>query len=180
MCNGGCECGCAGTCDSVICGSTGGCCGACNACPPPPLPSCGCGGTLVDGETCLNQAYYLVATNSQTGQQGYFLFVFNYCILTTLTGTTFSSPSECVAQWISIYYQLDISNLWLYNYITNSPPSGVPMATQTGSGSGIDGYGYANNAFLWAIDVNYYQTNPFTACCDASAYPAGIYPSCST
>jgi hypothetical protein len=172
MGNCGCECGCWGICSSGYCELN-----ACNVCPP---PSCGCGGTLVDGETCLNQAYYLVATNIQTNQQAYFLFVFNYCILTTLTGTGFSSPSDCVSLWIQIYYGLDTTNEWIPNYITNSLPSGVPMASQMPSGTPINGYGYANNAFLWAIDVNYYQTNPFTACCSESAYPVGIYPSCST
>ena len=168
----GCECGCCAACVS------GDCWGACCVCP---TPTCGCGEPLSTGEYCLNQSYYLVATNSQTGQQAYFQFSFGYCILTSLTGTSFSSATECIAQWISIYYELDISNLWVYNYTTGSFPTGIPMATETGSGSSITGYGYATNSFLWAIDVEYYQTNPFTPYCgSSSAYPQGVYPQSST
>lgn len=167
----GCECNCCASCVS------GDCWGACCICPP---PTCGCGEPLSSGETCLNQAYYLVATNTQTGKQAYFQFNFGYVILTSLSGTSFSSAIDCIGQWIAIYYQLDISNLWVGNYVTGTFPTGIPAATETGTGSPITGYGYATNSFLWAIDVNYYQSNPFTpyGTC-SSQYPQGVYPSSS-
>jgi hypothetical protein len=54
------------------------------------------------------------------------------------------------------------------------------MSTETGSESPIARYGYANNSFLWAIDVNYYQTIPFTPYCGTSSgYPQRVYPQSS-
>lgn len=171
--NCGCKCGCWGSCSNGNCFDN-----ACCTCPP---PTCGCGEPLAEGETCLNQPYYLVATNTETGQQVYFQFNFEYVILTTLTGTTFSSPLDCISQWIAIYYQLDTGNWFVGDYITYNFPTGIPAATETGAGSPITGYGYATNSFLWAIDVNYYSPDPFTpyGTCN-SQYPQGVYPSSST
>jgi hypothetical protein len=170
----GCECGCWGVCDNGHCYD--------NACYVCPLPTCGCGQTLSTGEVCLNQSYYLVAINTQTGIQQFFQFIFGYCILTTLTGTTFSSPNDCIQQWMWLYFNLDGSYLWEPLYLTTTFPSGLTTATTDGLGNPVTGYGYAENAFLWAVDVNYLSKDPFTSyaipSCN-SQFPTSTYPSCS-
>ncbi len=152
---------------------------ACNTCAP---PTCGCGETISTGETCLNQAYYLVAINVETGNQQYFQFSFGYCILTTLSGTVFTNSNQCIEQWILIYYNLYGSSLWEPLYLTTTLPTGMTPATYDGLGNSVTGYGYSQNAFLWAIDVNYLQTNPFTSYAISgynSQFPTSTYPSCS-
>jgi hypothetical protein len=175
MGNCGCECGCWGVCyNHSYCEGN-----ACNTCS---LPTCGCGQTVSSGETCLNQPYYLVVTNAQTNEEAYFQFNFGYCILTILSGTGFSNPNECIQQWMWIYYNLDGSYLWYPLYLTTTLPSGLKPATTDGLGNPVTGYGYAQNAFLWAVDVTYLSKDPFTSYAISGCntqFPTSTYPSCS-
>uniref|UniRef100_A0A6C0ISL9 Uncharacterized protein n=1 Tax=viral metagenome TaxID=1070528 RepID=A0A6C0ISL9_9ZZZZ len=170
MCNGGCECGCAGSCNNVLCGSTGGCCGMCNTCPPPPPPTCGCGETVLSGETCINGIYYIV--NTSTNQ--YYQFNFGYVLMTPIISDNgcCGDLSEAISMLIIIYYNLTT---------TSSIPPGYVL-TQTipdGATNALPGYGIAQNCFMWPGNVCAWEMNPFTSydlvdC--ASIFPTEIYP----
>jgi len=177
MCNGGCECGCAGTCNSTICSSTGGCCGACNACPPPPPPSCGCGELILSGETCINGVYFLVDTSNNV----YYQFNFGYVLATPITGS-WSSTDEEIANLIAFYYNLipmqqsQISNqVPSYMYLTQTLPNGVVPA--------LSNYCFAQNCFLWpnfttAGPGEMFSSYDIIGC--SSYYPSSNYPNGST
>lgn len=154
----GCECNCCAACVS------GDCWGACCICPP---PTCGCGETILAGETCLNTSYYLVGpnlnnTNPYNGEHPteYWQFNFGYCLMTPPTQGSFSENMYQIIAW---YYGLE----WLYvsspynipsgYYLTSgSPPSGIQSATAN--------YGSAINSFVWPNNVDPENSaNPFSS-----------------
>jgi len=144
MCNGGCECGCAGSCNSVICSSTGGCCGMCNTCPPPPPPTCGCGEIILSGETCINGNYYLVDTSNNV----YYQFNFGYVLATPMQEGNWTSINEEISNLIAFYYKLIPMNLNgssnqvpTYMYLTQTMPGGISPA--------YPAYCFAQNCFMW-------------------------------